>query len=800
MVKALIYGKCADSSSSTAFTTFKNTWDTISDKIQKATVYGSLGESSALGWGLQDIGRVEIELTDVTATEKAYFITGTSSSSELHCFASFDDTTYPVGKFYINKVESKPRNDGNYDLTITAYDSLVLADAVTYVPSSTITFPTTPRIVMADVLSQCGLTSYSTSKLSTSTIITQLFSGLSCRQMINYIALINAGYTNYGSVVNWINSKSSNGINVSSYLNYTYYGYTTRSITWDTQYQGENKETADDNIVYGGIITGSDDGIITYPSTFTGQAANFENPFMTSTIAQNFYTRVINNGNPLINYIPVEIKYRPSSLTSFGNLIGNKLLVYKKDGTYNTSYLSDFSIVFGGGFYINIKGFGASDSEKEFVISPTQAQIKREASRLETALSEATSQINGVNGGYVKILDLDGDGNPDNIFITDAEITESDIIKSGEEYVLKTETGVTNVIRINYNGLGISTGINAGTSVNGYKTAITGSSVNASAITTGTMSADRISTGSITGTSSSWNLDTGNFTNSSSSTGAKTLIQNGNIAQYSSSGNLLGIQAPMSSGNLYYGMYYNKDVADGISFGYTDSNAQNFDRTVQINADSLNVDGKVVVECGSAFSGLISRNSSDFEAKVGTGTLTDVDGNSARGVSIVVEKKDGVSTGTNQTYARLDVAGGTTKGSGSIRCWYEDSTGSKSYSKWLSLSSSNLYWGNNQVTTGSSEAYKKDISVADFNALPLVNKSIIYNYHYNEDQEDYPIKYGLIIERECPKEVVDNSGDAINLYSMVSIGWKAIQELSDKVKKLEKRIEELEKAGDTNDD
>lgn len=104
----------------------------------------------------------------------------------------------------------------------------------------------------------------------------------------------------------------------------------------------------------------------------------------------------------------------------------------------------------------------------------------------------------------------------------------------------------------------------------------------------------------------------------------------------------------------------------------------------------------------------------------------------------------------------------------------------------LKLSVDGLYLGGNPVETKSSEKYKTDILPYIGSALSLVKSSVIYSYKYKSDGENALTKYGLIIERECPQEVVDNSGDAISLYSMCSILWKSVQELSQKVAELEK--------------
>ena len=116
-------------------------------------------------------------------------------------------------------------------------------------------------------------------------------------------------------------------------------------------------------------------------------------------------------------------------------------------------------------------------------------------------------------------------------------------------------------------------------------------------------------------------------------------------------------------------------------------------------------------------------------------------------------------------------------------------TGS-TYSNILEFGNGTLTYGTNPIVNSSSEKYKTEISLYTSNALDLINSSIIYSYKYKDSNEQPTgvTKYGLIIERECPKEVIDNSGDAISTYSMTSLAWKAIQELSDKVNELEEKL------------
>ena len=87
---------------------------------------------------------------------------------------------------------------------------------------------------------------------------------------------------------------------------------------------------------------------------------------------------------------------------------------------------------------------------------------------------------------------------------------------------------------------------------------------------------------------------------------------------------------------------------------------------------------------------------------------------------------------------------------------------------------------------------KENIKKFNNNALNIINNSNIYSFNYKNNKKNNTI--GLIIGEgyNTPKEVISNN-EAINMYSMNSLAWKAIQELSEKVTDLEKQIKELKK-------
>lgn len=82
---------------------------------------------------------------------------------------------------------------------------------------------------------------------------------------------------------------------------------------------------------------------------------------------------------------------------------------------------------------------------------------------------------------------------------------------------------------------------------------------------------------------------------------------------------------------------------------------------------------------------------------------------------------------------------------------------------------------------------KKDIEPFDENGVEIINSASIKTYRYKEEDEDTKKHIGLIFD-EAPPEITQQAG-AIDLYAMCSVAWKAIQELSQKIKSLEEKTE-----------
>jgi len=64
----------------------------------------------------------------------------------------------------------------------------------------------------------------------------------------------------------------------------------------------------------------------------------------------------------------------------------------------------------------------------------------------------------------------------------------------------------------------------------------------------------------------------------------------------------------------------------------------------------------------------------------------------------------------------------------------------------------------------------------------------VYNYTLKGDPSNSK-RIGLIIEKGAPKEVVDD--DTVDNYSMISMLWKGVQELTEELNTLKEKMKSL---------
>ena len=99
-----------------------------------------------------------------------------------------------------------------------------------------------------------------------------------------------------------------------------------------------------------------------------------------------------------------------------------------------------------------------------------------------------------------------------------------------------------------------------------------------------------------------------------------------------------------------------------------------------------------------------------------------------------------------------------------------------------------IYVQSNGFRTRSSIKYKNVIGEFEANALDKIMGAKVYNYTLKGDHTNSK-RIGLIIEKGAPEEIVD--GNTVDNYSMITMLWKGVQELTEELNTLKAKMESL---------
>lgn len=377
----------------------------------------------------------------------------------------------PLGKFYITDAESD--DDFETTFTITAYDGFSKTESV-YEPR--ISMPNNAAAVLTDIASQCGFSLGQIPASLSEILISQEFSSLDANGTLAFpnSANVENGALVIGDFVT-ASEKEVNSYTCRQYIGYfagllgknarfdrtgnlifVWYNNSGYSITRDIQYMTGCKRLTEYDYTVQSITSGSSGAEIV---SGNGVGISFENPFMTQTILDSIFSSI-----GKVTYTPLQVKWRGNPAIEVGDIV----TVEDRGGKLCTTYVMEQTIRVSGGLYSEIKCYGDSESAIAFSTSPTSKKIQQVYTKLQAALAEATALLNGANGGVFEILDEDRDG-----------INDGWKIRSADDQQF---------IKANVNGIGIWRNGN-------YEQAMTVNGINASAIHTGELSAQRISVG-----------------------------------------------------------------------------------------------------------------------------------------------------------------------------------------------------------------------------------------------------------------------------------------------------------------
>ncbi len=415
-----------------------------------------------------------------------------------------DGTYYytPCGYFATEKPET---DDDGKTLTVTGYDEIDKMGGK-WTPSISVTDTTTLKDVVENIASMHGL-SVTYVDTAAQTALKNHVIGVATaaelteqseRDVLGYCvgcAGMSARVNTVGKLyISWFFSPGST------------YNYT---VTADVQWENGFKKSAESAVKIEAVTAGEDEDVYTKG---TGVPLSFVNPLVTHAEIDAIYARY--NGR---TWYPSTCTWRGDPCVEVGDII----TVKDKNNKSYTVYVAQQELDLSGGLQSTITSPNLDTTEMSFdsVSASVKLELSKVKNSMEAAIKAATDAINGANGGYYRILDLDKDGNPDGweCFATD---------------------GLQGV-KCTYGGIGCTT--NGGKT---YTNAMTGAGINATAITTG------IITGGTNGFS--FNLESGHIEASDINiTGGDINLDGGQLSVLNDD----GYKADLSSGvlDLYQG-------------------------------------------------------------------------------------------------------------------------------------------------------------------------------------------------------------------------------------------------------
>lgn len=239
------------------------------------------------------------------------------------------------------------------------------------------------------------------------------------------------------------------------------------SIPAELQWQNGFKKTQEAAFTISSVTSGSDDNVFTVG---TGSGISFVNPIITEDEITAIYGEISD-----YEFQPCECEWRGNPCVEVGDMA---VVTDRKGKTYSV-YIAAQELDLTGGLSSTVS-CPAGDAEVSFdtVDERTRSALNKQRTTLQEAIIAASNAINGALGGYLKIGDSDGDGNPDYMLITENANGEAVSGSATNGYIM-------------FNKAGIGLSVDGGKT---YRTAITFNGINADCITTGKLNADLIDT------------------------------------------------------------------------------------------------------------------------------------------------------------------------------------------------------------------------------------------------------------------------------------------------------------------
>lgn len=154
----------------------------------------------------------------------------------------------------------------------------------------------------------------------------------------------------------------------------------------------------------------------------------------------------------------------------------------------------------------------------------------------------------------------------------------------------------------------------------------------------------------------------------------------------------------------------------------------------------------------------------------------DIDLRNVYGIDVVELSGDGVFRASHNShlYLQCGKSGEVTLTNSEVRCTRSAAPNDYANIRAYNVCAQNQVFANG-VQVSSDRDRKRDIEPYMVNAIKEVCETPVYTYHLDDDL-DHELKRIGIIMQEAPLDVIDLNGKGIDLYQMVTMLWRAVQQ------------------------
>ena len=319
-------------------------------------------------------------------------------------------TYVPLGRFLVTNCETE---DDGYTIDVTAYDKMQTLLGTFNATDIGVTFPIKAWLLLEAIATYHGLTisfdkeTYPLIESASKYLIDSGGNNLVVQEERNinlyewWDKPLDGTYRDYiGWIAGLIGGYAHMGRNGELVIaRYEDHGF---SIGRDVQHMGGAKINSGGSATYTSIVSGTEDSPV-YPTSYSGNAIMYSNPYITQTELDRLCDNMLGNGNIVVT--PCDVTWRSNPCVDAGDIVS----IVDKDDNSLSLYVMERVMTVTGGLSETLHCYGMTETQQSLDTSPTTSMIANippyikvlDSEGIPRELTIKTVTINGTTINYL---------------------------------------------------------------------------------------------------------------------------------------------------------------------------------------------------------------------------------------------------------------------------------------------------------------------------------------------------------------------------------------------------------------